>query len=76
MSTYTLDRESRARLRSAAHRVTRIYPGPVGELLERELRTWEEFGFRFGSAGLMAALVDHVLRTPVGQLDPARPDAA
>jgi hypothetical protein len=56
--------------------VTRIYPGPVGELLGRELRSWEEFGFRFGSAGLVAALVDHVLGTPIGQLDPVRPDAA
>lgn len=76
MSAHPLDQESRARLRSAAHRVTRIYPGPVGELLERELRTWEEFGFRFGSAGLLAALVDHVLTAPIGQLDPVRPDAA
>lgn len=76
MIAHTLDQESRARLRSAAHRATRVYPGPVGELLERELRTWAEFGFRFGSAGLLTALVDHVLRTPIGQLDPARPDAA
>ncbi len=76
MSAYTLDHEFRARLHSAAHRVTRIYPGPVGELLERELRTWEEFGFRFGGAGLVTALVDHVLGTPIGQRDPVHPDVA
>lgn len=76
MISYTLDLETRARLRSAAHRATRIYPGPVGELLQRELRSWEEFGFRFGSSGLVAALVDQILRTPVGHLDPAHHDAA
>jgi len=47
--------------------VTRLYPGPVGEVLSRELLTWEEFGYRLGGSQLVMRLVDHVLKTPLGQ---------
>jgi hypothetical protein len=51
--------------------VTRLYPGPVGELVSRELLTWEEFGYRLGGGQLIMRLVDHVLTTPLTQTDAA-----
>ena len=48
MTPVPMDHHEKARLRAAAFRVTRLYPGPVGELLSRELLTWEEFGYRLG----------------------------
>jgi hypothetical protein len=51
----------RARVRLAANRVNRLYPGPVGAVLSKELWSWEEMGWRFGSSSLIAALVDHIL---------------
>lgn len=52
--------EERMRLRAAAFQATRVYPGPVGELISRELFSWEEFGYRLGSASLVTRLVDHI----------------
>lgn len=57
--------EEKARLRAAAFRVTRLYPGAVGEMLSREILTWEEFGYRFGGYALVGRLVDHILKTPI-----------
>jgi len=67
-----MDHHEKMRLRAAAFRVTRLYPGPAGELLSRELLTWEEFGYRLGGGQLIMRLVDHVLTTPVA----ARSEAA
>ena len=39
-----------------------MHPGPVGELVSRELLAWEDFGYRFHGAGLVAALVDHIMK--------------
>lgn len=50
----------RQRLREAAHHAKRRYPGPVGELIAAELLVWEGFGFRFGGAGPITRLVDHL----------------
>ena len=50
----------RARLRAAAFEAKRRYPGPVGDYLSEELLAWEGFGFRFGAAGRVAALLDHL----------------
>jgi hypothetical protein len=63
--------DEKMRLRAAAWRVTRLYPGPVGELLTHELLTWEEFGYRLGGQRLIMRLVDHVLTTPLSQTDVA-----
>jgi hypothetical protein len=62
-----MDHHEKARLRAAAFRATRLYPGPVGELLSCELMAWETFGYRLGGAQLMMRLVDHVLTAPLGQ---------
>ena len=66
-----MDHHEKMRLRAAAFRVTRLYPGPVGELLSRELLTWEEFGYRLGGGQLVMRLVDHVLKAPLAQGDAA-----
>jgi hypothetical protein len=62
-----LDQHDKLRVRAPAFRVTRLYPGPVGEVLSRELLTWEEFGYRLGGGALVMRLVDHVLKTPIAQ---------
>jgi hypothetical protein len=49
------------RLRAAAFRATSVYPGPVGELLSRELLLWEEFGYRLGTGGLINGVVDAIM---------------
>lgn len=56
-----LDHRDRMRLREAAFAATRRYPGPVGELLCRELMSWEEFGYRLGGHALIFAVADHLL---------------
>jgi hypothetical protein len=50
------------RLRAAAFWAKRIYPDPVGELLSRELRSWEEFGYQLGRQGMIIGIVDAVLK--------------
>lgn len=60
-----MDRPEKMRIRAAATRATRLYPGPVGELLSRELMTWQDFGYRLGGRRLVMQLVDHVLQTPL-----------
>jgi len=62
-----MDHHEKMRLRAAAFRVTRLYPGPAGEVLSRELLTWEEFGYRLGGGALVMRLVDHILRSPLAQ---------
>jgi len=75
MSPVPMDHHEKMRLRAAAFRVTRLYPGPVGELLSRELLTWEEFGYRLGGSQLVMRLVDHVLKAPLAQGDAAATSA-
>jgi hypothetical protein len=58
-----IERSERMRIRGAAYRATKVYPGPVGELLCRELMTWEEFGYRLGTGGgaLIYRLVEDIM---------------
>ncbi len=65
MDPAPMDHHEKMRLRAAAFRATRLYPGPVGELVSRELLTWEEFGYRLGGQALMRRLVAHVHDTPL-----------
>ena len=71
MNLVSMNHIEKMRLRAAGFRATRLYPGPVGELLSRELLTWEEFGYRLGGHRLIMRLVDHVLTTPLTQTDVA-----
>jgi len=41
-----------------------VYPRPAGELLARELLSWDEFGHRLGGNRMIMRLVEHVLWTP------------
>ena len=65
MDPVPMDHHEKMRLRAAAFRATRLYPGPVGELVSRELLTWEEFGYRLGGSALVMRLVDQVLKSPM-----------
>ncbi|SHL02708.1 hypothetical protein SAMN05443637_116125 [Pseudonocardia thermophila] len=65
MDPVPMDHHEKMRLRAAAFRATRLYPGPVGELVSRELLTWEEFGYRLGGNALVMRLVDQVLKSPL-----------
>ena len=67
MTPVPMDHHEKMRLRAAAFRVTRLYPGPVGELLSRELLTWEEFGYRLGGSQHVMPLEDHVLKAQLAQ---------
>lgn len=60
-----MDHHDKTRVRAAAFRVTRLFPGAVGEMLSRELLTWEEFGYRLGGSGLVFRVVDEVLKLPM-----------
>lgn len=46
-----------SRLRLAAFTALDVLPGPVGELVARELRAWAEFGWRIGHHAQIRALV-------------------
>lgn len=60
-----MDHHEKMRLRAAAFRATRLYPGIPGEVLSRELLSWEEFGWRLGTGGSIMRLADHCLKTPL-----------
>jgi len=53
----------RSRARGAANKAKRLYPGPPGEVLAREILTWEEMGWRLGP-GLVAKLINHIYEQP------------
>lgn len=51
----------RSRYRAAAGHARRLYPGPLGELVFRELTAYAEFGHRFSGDGLIPRLAATVL---------------
>jgi hypothetical protein len=48
----------------AGRRATERYPGPVGDLIARDLEAVAEFGFRFAEGTFYRRLVDHLLEPP------------
>lgn len=60
-----MDREEKMRLRAAAFRVTKVYPGPAGQVLARELMAAEEFGYVGHRGSLTWQLADQVLKAPI-----------
>lgn len=68
-----MDMLDRARLRAAAFRATRIYPGVVGELICREVLAGEEFGYRLDSGRMTMKLVEHIEKAQLPT--PAEPAA-
>jgi len=73
MSTHPfMDLDELKRLGAAAFWAKRICLGPVGELLSRELRSWEEFGYRLGTQGMTIGIVDAVLKARDQQSEATR----
>lgn len=50
-----------ARLRAAALHARRVIPGPLGELVHRELIAYAEFGYRFAADALIPRLATEIL---------------
>lgn len=60
--------DMQARIRTAAQRAPKVYPGPVGELLRVELHAYADFSFLWcdgAATRRMTAVVDDVLGRPV-----------
>lgn len=57
----TLQFHEFSRLRAAAVHARRIYPGPLGELVYRELTAYADFGYRLSNDGLIPRLATAVL---------------
>lgn len=53
--------QDRRRLDAAARRALRVYPGPVGELIRREIQASLDFGYRLEGCGLAKRLADQIL---------------
>lgn len=53
-----------SRLRAAAHHARRALPGPLGDLVHRELLAHAEFGHRVTSDALIPRLATDVLARP------------
>ena len=53
--------EFRRNLAYARGRVRKLFPGPAGEVLYREMNSYDEFGYLFdGKPQLMVALVNQI----------------
>lgn len=50
------------RARTAAHHARTRYPGPVGDLLAREISAYVDFGYRTDEASVVPRLVDDLMR--------------
>lgn len=55
----------KARYRAGANRATRAIPGPIGELIARELTVVEEFGWSLGAQAFGTKLLKAVEALPV-----------
>lgn len=53
------------RLRDAAYRAKRIYPGAVGQLIAREFMAHEELSAVLRGDGIITRAVDEILATPL-----------
>lgn len=53
-----------APLLTAAERAHVLYPGPVGELIHREIHAYLEIGHRFGGNTLVSRLAEQLLAAP------------
>jgi hypothetical protein len=60
-----LNHVDRGRLLSAALRVKKVHPDPIGTLVAEHLTTWSELGWRFGGDSTIARLVEHIMSTPL-----------
>lgn len=65
-----MEQHSKIRLRAAAMKVRKLLPGPLGELVARELMIWEEFGYRLGSGSVVLGAIDQIMKTPLPEESP------
>jgi len=56
-----MTRDEKQRFMLAANHVHRLYPGPAGKVLARELWAWWDFGWRLAHDAPIAQLVEHIL---------------
>lgn len=61
---WVMEPQEKMRIRAAAFRATRLYPGPVGALIYRELLSFEEMGLRLARDGVVMGVVEHILTSP------------
>lgn len=54
----------KSRISAAAYRAARLFPGPIGDVLARELLAYADFGWRLERDGVMPRLVDVIMTTP------------
>ena len=62
----------RAQVRAAAVKVKRLYPGAIGEMVSRELVSWEEFGRALGRNTVIMRAVHDILTAPEPSAEPPR----
>ncbi len=74
-SAGAMDHHEKMRMRAAAFRVKRVYPGAAGEVLAQEILSWEEFGYRLGENSRVNRLVEQIM-TAVLPADPVPPPVA
>jgi hypothetical protein len=55
--------------------VVHVHPGPVGELLARELQAYAEFGHRFGTDAVLERLAAEVLAIGDADITDDEPEA-
>lgn len=72
----SMPNDQRVRLRRAAMLAPERFPGPVGELLSRELLVWEDFGHRFGAHTLVSRLVEEILEPTARPAVPSVPSGS
>jgi hypothetical protein len=61
VETTEMPHQDKIRCRAAALRARRLYPGPLGELVNRELSAYAEFGHRFSTDTLVPNLATAIL---------------
>jgi hypothetical protein len=57
----------RDRMNQAAERALSLYPGPVGQLVHREIQAYLDFGQGFAQASLITRLIEDIVGAPTDQ---------
>lgn len=65
-----MDHNAKMKLRAAAFRATKVYPGIVGQFITQELLDWEQFGYCVSQSGRTQQLVDHIMAAPIAKVAP------
>jgi hypothetical protein len=72
-----LTHHERERIKAAATHALKVFPGPIGAFLSRELLAWEQVGLRLGNGSLTHRTIDAILATPVPDPPcPAKPGSS